>query len=173
MGWSCDACTYLNHVESLNKCAMCETARSNGGSLDVASGKSSANENGSKKRSRENKTTKQATLFGGIATNVENRMIKDKTSKNSSKTELFVKPPRSLTQTRPFSAPSSSSITRFEIWKQTARNDTLFSKLEERTRAAMKQIFGVEKLRLLQPKAVKCALKRKCQTVVMATGGGM
>lgn len=173
MGWNCEACTYLNHVESLNKCTMCETARSNEGSRNVACGKTSAIENGSKKRSRESKSTIQATLFGGIANNVENRMIKDKKSKHSSNTELVVKPPRSLTHTRPLSAPSSSTTNRFEIWKQTAKNDTLFSKLEERTRAAMKQIFCVEKLRLLQPKAVKCALKRKCQTVVMATGGGM
>jgi superfamily II DNA helicase RecQ len=69
-------------------------------------------------------------------------------------------------------APPSTYSTRFLMWKQCATCDIPFTQLEERTRHAMKYIFSVDKLRLLQPKAVKCALKRKSQIVVMATGGG-
>ena len=165
MSWSCGACTYLNTAESLNKCAICETARSNGAP------EGSTNENGSKKRSKELKSTVQATLFGGIATTVNSR--KDKKPKRSVDTGVDAKPKRSLVFTQPVTTFASNTTNRFEIWKQTAKDDVPFSKLEERTRTAMKQIFNVVKLRLLQPKAVKCALKRKSQIVVMATGGGM
>ena len=174
MGWNCKACTYLNTVESLNNCAMCETTRSTevlikGDACD----KRSANENVNKKRSRETKSTVQATLFGGMATNVERRITKDKKSNCASGIEVIAKPSRSFDLTRPHSAASTSTTEYFEIWKKTAKNDISFPQLEERTRSAMKQIFCVKKLRFLQPKAVKSALKRKSQIVVMATGGGM
>lgn len=174
MGWSCGACTYLNSSEISNKCAICETSRSNRVSQDGACDKTSANENGSKKRSKDTKSTVQATLFGGIVTNVDNRMLKHKKPKRSVEIDVIAKSATSFASTRTLTSfPSSSTTNRFEMWKQTAKNDILFSKLEERTRSAMKQIFSVDKLRLLQPKAVKCALKRKSQLVVMATGGGM
>lgn len=173
MGWNCKACTFLNTVESLNKCAICETARSTVSlTKGDACGKTSANENGNKKRSREAKSTVQATLFGGIAPNAGSRILKDKKSKCSSDI-VIAKPNRSFTLTRPPPSASSGTTDRFEIWKRTAKNDIPFPQLEERTRTAMKQIFCVEKLRFLQPKAVKSALKRKSQIVVMATGGGM
>jgi hypothetical protein len=175
MGWSCGACTYFNTVESLNKCAICETARSNESSQDGAPSAAKANENCSKKRSKEQKSTVQATLFGGISTNGETRISKNKKSKPSFEIDAVARPNVSFASTRHIKTFTSTSSTdnRFEIWKQTAKTDIPFSKLEERTRSAMKQIFSVDKLRLLQPKAVKCALKRKSQLVVMATGGGM
>ena len=175
MGWSCGACTYFNAAESSNKCDICESSRSSEERNYGAYCRTSVNANGSKKRSKEQKATVQATLFGGIATNVENRTSKDKKSKRTLEIDVVEKPKLSFALTRPPSILTSSTGTtnHFEFWKQAAKIDIQFSKLEDRTRSAMKQIFNVNKLRLLQPKAVKCALKRKSQIVVMATGGGM
>jgi hypothetical protein len=154
------------------KCAICETSRSNEGRLDGTV--SQTNENGSKKRTKEQKSTIQATLFGGIAANAESRTVKAKKSKRSAEIDVAVKPKLSCASIRPSTALTYTvTNNQFEIWKEVAKNDIPFSKLEERTRSAMKQIFNVNKLRLLQPKAVKCALKRNSQIVVMATGGGM
>jgi hypothetical protein len=173
MGWSCGACTYFNSAESLNKCAICETSRSNKVSQDAAYDRTSEQNHGNKKRSKELKSTVQATLFGGIVTNVDNRTFKDKKSKRSH-VDVVAMPKLAFASSRPpTTLISTTSNNRFEIWKQTAKSDIPFSHLEERTRSAMKMIFSVDKLRLLQPKAVKCALKRKSQIVVMATGGGM
>jgi DEAD/DEAH box helicase len=44
--------------------------------------------------------------------------------------------------------------------------------LKERIKRALRVVFGVKRLRLLQPAAVQCALKGQSQLLVMATGGG-
>ena len=47
-----------------------------------------------------------------------------------------------------------------------------FATLKERAAFYLRETFGLSKLRNLQPAAIKCALKRQSQIVVMATGGG-
>lgn len=47
-----------------------------------------------------------------------------------------------------------------------------FSELKVRAKCIMKTVFGIEKLRFLQPLAITCALKRESQIIIMATGGG-
>ena len=47
-----------------------------------------------------------------------------------------------------------------------------FPSLWEKATQNMKNIFGIDSLRNLQPVAVECALKRQNQIIVMATGGG-
>lgn len=50
--------------------------------------------------------------------------------------------------------------------------DISFSSLKRKAEKAMKEIFRIQKLRNLQPKAIKCALQQNSQLIVMATGGG-
>ncbi|KAL7563110.1 hypothetical protein ACA910_012294 [Epithemia clementina (nom. ined.)] len=47
-----------------------------------------------------------------------------------------------------------------------------FSALKEKADKLMREVFGVSKLRYLQPKAIECALRKQSQIVIMATGGG-
>jgi ATP-dependent helicase YprA (DUF1998 family) len=51
-------------------------------------------------------------------------------------------------------------------------SDVPKSELKARAKMAMQCIFGIEKLRNLQPKAVSCALQRQSQIIIMSTGGG-
>ena len=142
MGWSCGACTYFNTAESSNKCDICESSRSSEESNYGAYCRKSVN---AKKRPKEQKATVQATLFGGIATNVGNRTSKDKKSKRTFGIDVIEKPKVSIASTRPPSILTSSATNHFEFWKQAAKIDIQFSKLEDRTRSAMKQIFNVNK----------------------------
>ena len=113
----------------------------------------------------------QATLFRGIASKSEKEKLGTKS--------LKIAGPRPTVATKTQSTlsfakqPSTvSEPATLVLWKQCASKDTPLAELKNRALVAMKSIFGVEKLRLLQPKAVSCALKRKSQLVVMATGGG-
>ena len=51
-------------------------------------------------------------------------------------------------------------------------SDLPVSALKEKAKKNLREIFGIQTLRSLQPVAIKTALKRKSQIVVMATGGG-
>lgn len=236
MGWSCEACTFLNADDDASRCQICETLRSeaaalvgsfiivdnnkkqpadnkntrnlgattktSAGILALGSSSSSSsggvvaavarntatnarnisNSNNCKRPPAEQKSTVQATLFGGLAPKSQKEKPKSKkakvavgplpdaeTSKQSTLSFAAKRPPASTALSSSESTSGSSSLV---LWKKCASNDVPFSELKDRTRLAMKSIFGVAKLRLLQPKAVSCALKRKSQLVVMATGGG-
>lgn len=47
-----------------------------------------------------------------------------------------------------------------------------FATLNQNALSALKDVFGIGKLRNLQPHAIKCVLKQQNQILVMATGGG-
>ena len=46
------------------------------------------------------------------------------------------------------------------------------TELKQKSEKIMQDVFGIAKLRNLQPKAVDCALQQQSQIVVLATGGG-
>lgn len=56
--------------------------------------------------------------------------------------------------------------------RECAARDTSLSELKKRAKAAMKHVFGIKKLRALQPQAISTALRRESQLVIMATGNG-
>jgi hypothetical protein len=181
MGWSCEACTFLNVEDSVSKCQICETVRSEAAELigsykrpSKGEGKVSLGEGGIDQRKRpsehQQKSTLQATLFGGIAPKPQKE--KSKSKKPKVDTETTKQSTLSFASKHPPTTTSDIGSSGLALWKECASKDIPFSDLKDRTRIAMKNIFGVERLRLLQPKAVSCALKRRNQLVVMATGGG-
>ena len=101
---------------------------------------------------RASNKTVQSTLFGAIAPRVK----KTKSKKREKPTGF--KPDAPLSKHfRPMIS---------------AKTEATYRTLKENAKKALKDVFGIEKLRNLQPIAIKCALKRKSQIVVMATGGG-
>jgi hypothetical protein len=169
MGWNCETCTFLNVKDDAKKCEICETVRSVAIDLTETAGpKFDANAN-AKKRPLEQKSV-QSTLFGGVAQPPPIKKSAPKKSKSSSLADARDDKQSTLrTYSSSIVANDNSTVA---IWKTTASRDMPLTDLKDRAQTAMKQIFGVQKLRFLQPKAVSCALKRKSQIVVMATGGG-
>jgi hypothetical protein len=166
MGWSCETCTFLNAKDDSKTCEICETVRLVAIDLTETNGQNfDANAN-AKKRPLEQKSV-QSTLFGGVAQPPPTKKSAPKKSKPSSLTDA-----REAKQSTFSSSMLTTDNSTVTIWKTTASRDIPLTELKDRAQTAMKQIFGVEKLRFLQPKAVTCALKRKSQIVVMATGGG-
>lgn len=173
MGWSCDACTFLNAADGAIVCQICESVRSEAAEL-VGSIRNATNISSflvdTRERRAERKPTVQATLFGGIAVEPQNEKIELKKRKPNPLPELEISKQSTLSFAKQPPPTSSAGLT---LWRQCASKDIPLSELKIRARKALKFIFGVDKLRMLQPKAVSCALKRKSQLVVMATGGGM
>jgi hypothetical protein len=161
MGWNCEACTFLNSINSSNKCEICETPRSDADVLDVWN-------DDRKPRCTERKPVVQATLFGGVVP-IEERKEKSKKRKPARPIDSDGKSIKQSAVLFSFKRPSHD----FVISKQCSDRNVPYSELKERMHIAMRTVFGVEKLRFLQPKAVKCALMRTSQLVVMATGGGL
>jgi hypothetical protein len=178
MGWNCEACTYLNTKVSSNKCTICETLRS-AKANEVETSKSGCNRLGidalqNRKRPSDQKLVVQATLYGGVATEERNEKYKAKKSKGSQCSDAAATAQSTLSFGSLKVPTKTDDVAKgLVLWKQCADSDVPFSELKERMQIAMKHIFGVEKLRLLQPKAVKCALRRTSQLIVMATGGGL
>lgn len=159
---------------------------------EVGAGRSSCEICGTKRPSEasgETRTTQrsvQATLFGGVAENPK-KLTKTKTKVDSDSSL----PAKRLTSSRtigqgiiqkPKSMPAFQGTLSFghsnKDWQGLCSalvTDT--SKMEvpvlnERMKRAMQVVFGVKKLRFLQPLAVQCAFKRQSQLLIMATGGG-
>lgn len=166
MGWACTACTFVNEeVAVKNSCKICGTKRPSKGSGENLS--------------------VQATLFGGVAdqktTKTKRKIEKNVTEMNASNLQEpdNVQRPKKLK-----SAPSHQGTLSSFAKKPKADWQGLCSPLvtdtskmeipalKERMKRAMRVVFGVRKLRLLQPAAVECAFKRQSQLVIMATGGG-
>lgn len=157
MGWNCEACTFLNSIDCAKKCEICETPR-----FDAAE------PSDHKQQRADRKPGLQATLFGGVAPTQE-RKEKSKKRKATRTIESDVNNNQQLT----LSFASKQPTHDFVILKQCSDRSVPYVALKERMQMAMRTVFGVEKLRFLQPKAVKCALMRTSQLVVMATGGGL
>jgi hypothetical protein len=201
MSWNCEACTYSNSNASSYKCAICDTIRSdvpkqdgklnaeqNNNIINSAFGLGSSTDHitiKSRKRPRDHKSTVQSTLFAGV---VVKGTEKGKSNSSKSKPVPTIFNTFSTNQTSSLSTfvvkqqqPSTTpTAIRFIFWKQcfnssksSDNNGISLIEFENRTRTAMKNLFQIDTLRFLQPKAIKCALKRKSQIIVMATGGGM
>jgi hypothetical protein len=75
---------------------------------------------------------------------------------------------------------SSCNAMRQEQFRHFQKEEKKLPKITERTikelashaKVVMKNVFGVRRLRSLQPDAVTCSLKRESQIIIMATGGG-
>jgi hypothetical protein len=167
MGWSCETCTFLNVKDDAKMCEICETVRSV--AIDLTETDTQNLLANAKKRPLEQKSV-QSTLFGGVAQSPPVKKSAPKKSKPSSLVDARDAKQSTLHASSSILTSCNSTVT--TTWKTTASRDIPLTELKDRAQTAMQQIFGVEKLRFLQPKAVSCALKRKSQIVVMATGGG-
>jgi hypothetical protein len=160
MGWNCGACTFLNTIDSSKKCEICETPRSDAEVFNICSDR--------KQRCPVRKPGVQATLLGGVVA-PEERKEKSKKRKAARSVDSDVNANQQPSLSFATKRPSHD----FVISKQCSDRNIPYSVLKDRMQIAMRTVFGVEKLRFLQPKAVKCALMRTSQLVVMATGGGL
>lgn len=104
------------------------------------------------------KSPQQRTLFGGVVSNGEGPSKLQVPKKKKPRLEEKKQPP-------------------FEGYNASIQMDRKVSTapyevLRAQAIETMKTRFGIEKLRNLQPIAIQLALQKKCQIIVMATGGG-
>jgi ATP-dependent DNA helicase RecQ len=194
MAWRCDACTFENRVGSATKCAICETTREYPPMQAIASvqPKSLALSNDevdtqttkvlhkanptplreTTKTQQHNTIEKfqnpnvkksiQSTLFGGVAPKGEERPKgRKRKTKDATHFTLNAKH-QSLCLPTGTNTAAASRLT----------SDDTIEVLAKRTKKIMKEVFGIRKLRHLQPKSIECFLRRQSHIVVMATGGG-
>jgi len=155
MAWACSACSFLNDEENAKCCKICNTKRklSNGGDFKAAISLHVGQE---QLKSVQSKITG---LFGAVIENEDgdNRpRKKQKRETNSTKTQTTLNVAKE----------TGSGFISCSF--QTEKN---YNRLKENAREFL-PVFGVKKLRYVQPAAIKTALKQKSQIVVMATGGG-
>ena len=143
MTWSCSACTVVNSDDKLTHCNVCQTKRR--GTKSTAP-----------------KTTTQRTLFG---TKVDtSKVTATKTSRKRKATAL----PASEVASTLTSTFVTSSKHRFA--SHVRPKSSIIDSQEIQN--ILQEVFGLQKLRNLQPQVVECALKRSSQLLVLATGGG-
>lgn len=161
MVWECKACTFHNAQDAAACCEICNTDRSE--AEDLIGAKMS-------KKKAPAKLSVQVTLFGGIA--AKPTATGKQSKKRKAADSKLPEAEKSRQETLSFAKKASTGSSNDDGLACANTTKDEFSKLKSRTRIAMKKIFNIEKLRFLQPKAVKCALQRQSQLVVMATGGG-
>jgi hypothetical protein len=161
MTWSCKACTFENSQDTAKQCEICLTERNTVNSLAEQT----------KKESR------QTTLFGGF---VESKK-KTSPSKPTKQTTLFGLPTKEPAPSRKRKNPPSNTNNHASFGSATASQlvqptgpstEKTYEELKCHAAQILKEVFRIRNLRYLQPVAIKCALKRKSQLIVMATGGG-
>jgi len=138
--------------------------------LTTASAKgvtSSGQNTGNSRDHKRPRATVQKTLFGTTLTKEQENLAKKKSKKRKAETDdsrngkVQV---RAEPNKLDFSEAGATAV-------YTTSNDT-FETLVKRAKRVLREIFGIKKLRYLQPDAVSGVLKRESQLVVMATGGG-
>lgn len=72
----------------------------------------------------------------------------------------------------PNKRPAAASTTAVQAHLQVKSSNVKLPELSKESQRIMKEVFGIDKLRNLQPQAVQYALRGQSQLVVMATGGG-
>ena len=189
MPWSCSACTYLNAAEDAPRCSICELPRADAnylaGATTTMARKRSAPSSSAKNNTVVNSV--QATLFGSIAAPVEaktqskkpKKEISDAASKSRQGTLTFLghgtnTSKSTLHNIRPGTdaARECQDLALRECYFFRESQAGSLSELKKRSNAAMKHVFGISKLRALQPQAISTVLRRQSQLVVMATGNG-
>jgi ATP-dependent DNA helicase RecQ len=170
MAWSCGACTFANDKEEAVVCAICGTQR-DGAPVD---------QNGLMKEATTKKKApisagggQQRTLFGAVVT-TEKAATTAATTATATTAAIPKKKSNVTTGATTATTKPASSQTTFRTASDRARQVSTapFSELKQLAIQNMTTIFGVPALRKLQPVAVRMALKRKSQIIVMATGGG-
>ena len=167
MAWKCEACTFQNSSDALQRCEICHTQRSDNGACERVVGAPQHNPMLSSSLTREEDSssfiksksaaskTVQATLFGGVA---------------SKPTE---KPKAKKRKASEAAATKGAVVPLTKVFRATTKSiEISFNTLKVQAEKAMKEVFGIEKLRKLQPAAIKGALKGESAIVVMATGTG-
>ncbi len=158
MTWSCEACTFENSQDTAKQCEICLTER-----ITVKA---------------EKKESRQTTLFGGFVEPPK----KASPAKATKQTTLFGLPAKEAAPSRKRKNPPSNtnkdassfaSATGSKLAQPTGPSTAkTYEELKRHTAQILKEVFRIPSLRYLQPVAIKCALKRKSQLIVMATGGG-
>ena len=151
MTWSCDACTFENAQDNAKKCEICLTERVTIPACAMT------------------KESRQSTLLGTASS----------LSRPVKQTTLFGLPAKEkdAAPSRKRKNPPSTTTATLTVASKLAQptNPSTAKTCEElkcHAEKVMKEVFRIQKLRYLQPMAIKCALKRKSQLIVMATGGG-
>lgn len=204
MGWSCEACTFLNRADDAIACEICGTERTQNDAVKKPPSEAAAAAAAAPAKRSNNSKSRQATLFGGFLTKEQEKASKQKPAnkKRSAKAASPGKsamtdetqhqqPPKkkSAPQSNAASA-SSSHASKQQPYKRSAAtsaaattsavpahlqvkdNSISLQDLSKEAQRIMKETFGIEKLRNLQPQAVQYALRRQSQLIIMATGGG-
>ena len=178
MGWSCLACTFHNGRYNSTSCEVCGTSR-----FKNASSSTSTEPSSDGSRAKDRKKSQQMTLFGTKVSSVDDEAKisattkKKKTNNDGASKVNEAKTMSSTSASRKRKEPSTAvtstaSLTpRFQQHLHVRKNlpyDILWKDAQH----VLKTNFGLNSLRNLQPSAVRCALEKQSQIVVMATGGG-
>lgn len=153
MGWTCETCTLINDDDSARKCAVCETPRQCGLRSDKLKDLGAPASTTDRRKTAGSKGSKQITLFGNV---VDHKALKEKKSTRKI----------SFREAAPAVEKKKAKIS------EHAQFHLSYEKLSEQANTLLREVFGFQQLRGLQPPAVECALRRQSQIVVMATGGG-
>eukprot|EP00934_Nitzschia_sp_Nitz4_P009034 Nitzschia sp. Nitz4//scaffold127_size64804//57851//60422//NITZ4_006188-RA/size64804-processed-gene-0.23-mRNA-1//1//CDS//3329534786//9024//frame0 len=157
--WKCPSCTFDNEGDSTNQCEMCYTKRPG------------QPPNNKPKVEKGSHSLQQMTLFGKLAPPVSKNKLADKPPPASATTLTGRK--RRAPSSTPSTTPATATTTKTNMHSfptTTVSPTHQFSKQD--MDQVLQQVFGLEKLRFLQPKAVQTALQRTSQLLVLATGGG-
>lgn len=182
MAWQCHLCTFQNRHDHPSKCEICETPRPLGSSPAVDDKNTMGMER------QRSKASVQLTLFGGTVKSCETKRAPKPT-----KTRTIDQPKNQNEKTRSIcefgnadDSNRSNLVAKSLENKATAQNSPFihrltisanttslsFSELKVPAKKILTDIFGIKKLRSLQPEAMTYALKRQSQIIVMATGAG-
>jgi hypothetical protein len=184
MVWSCEVCTFENRNDAKVTCEICESRRSNVGSINTPESLPPSSITIARGESKQLKKPVQATLFGGIAKIPETKSVNQSKKRKETQKTLNSNLKSDVTEEynnlsvgesrKPESSVLAMRQDKIEFHKKSPAKYTPKS-IEDLVQCAkkiMRNVFGVRKLRSLQPDAVTCGLKRQSQIVIMATGGG-
>ncbi len=175
MVWSCAVCTFDNRKDDAVKCEICETRREGVEGFVLAShdedkrALAAGGHQSPTKLLGAKRKMAQRDLHGNV-------IVIDETKKPKKKEKAFPKEAVKMIVATAVTAvvgpPSNQNIPIRQITTSATVSNSSFEDLVKRTKRIMKEVFGIHKLRKLQPLAVECALRRQSQIIVMATGGG-
>jgi hypothetical protein len=196
MGWTCKACTYVNTATpESGSCEMCGKKRPLHSSADNGNGKKAPRTTVqatllggvvAKKDPMEGKKKKRK---AGTSINSSAAPSSKALADSSAPPAKKPTPVSSLASTSSLPMPAQARARQGTLsfgqgihsnkeWQglccpRVANTSQMeHPALKDRIKRALRLVFGVKKLRLLQPAAVQCALKGQSQLLVMATGGG-
>lgn len=184
MAWACRYCTYSNDDNGETQCSMCgmpgkrgsASAQypNDGGDHGSVGGGSHAPTNidltwnNGESSSSSKQQGSAPPLLSGSSRSTRKRKAPSGTT--SAATALKPSAITSLEKSSLGAAAATKHYSHSFSYKVLPRRNPL--DVEKDTDNVLKTVFQLERLRNLQPQAVKCALDFKSQMIVMATGGG-